>query len=110
MFTESVNCLFVAIFGDVRRATGALFLYMYRICGVTETVREYLYDLFLRPVIFVVGFSVREQAKLAPEFCEQLGKSGVKSQQTGEVLNNLIETGQIACEAFTLLSHVSRCH
>ena len=67
----------MAIFGNVRWAVGALFLDTYRICAVTETVREYLYDLFLRPVIFVVGFAVRERAKLAPEIGERLRKFGV---------------------------------
>ena len=44
---KSVKLGFVAIFRNVRRAAAALFLSMYRICGVPETGQEYLYDLFL---------------------------------------------------------------
>ena len=36
-----------------------------------------------------------ERAKVAPEFVERLGKSGVLSQQTGEILHNLFEPGQL---------------
>ena len=36
--------------------------------------------------------TVRERAKLAQEFGQRLGKSAVQLQQTGEVLNNLIES------------------
>ena len=44
---KSVKPGFAAIFRNVRRAAGALFLDMYHICGMPETGREYLYDLFL---------------------------------------------------------------
>ena len=44
---KSVKPGFVAIFRNVRRSAGALFLDMYRICGVPETGREYLYELLL---------------------------------------------------------------
>ena len=44
---KSVKLGFVAIFRNVRRAAAALFLDMYYICGVPETGRECLHDLFL---------------------------------------------------------------
>ena len=44
---KSVKLGFVATFRNVRRAAAALFLDMYRICGVPETGQEYLYDLLL---------------------------------------------------------------
>ena len=68
---------------------------MYRICDVTETGQEYLYDLFLWAVTFVAGFPVREQAKLAPESGERLGKFGALLQQTGKAIDDLIEPGHI---------------
>ena len=92
---KSVKLGFVAIFRNVRRAAGALFLDMYRICGVPESGREYLYDLFLWAVTLVVGVSVREWAKLAPEFGVELENSGVQSQQTGKALKNIIEPGHL---------------
>ena len=69
---------------------------MYYICGVTKTGEEYLYDLFLRAVTFVAGFSMHEQAKLAPESGARLGKSSALPQQTGQVIGNLNEPGHIA--------------
>ena len=67
---------------------------MYRICGVTETGQDYLYDLFLRAVTFVAGPSVCEQAKLVPESGERLGRFGALPQQNGESLGNLNGPGQ----------------
>ena len=43
----SVKPGFVAIFRNVRRAEGTLFLDMYHTNGAPETGREYLYDLSL---------------------------------------------------------------
>ena len=59
---KSVKPGFVAIFRNVRRAVGAIFMDMYRICGMPETGREYLYDLFLSAVtLLLVSPCVREQ-------------------------------------------------
>ena len=99
ILTESVHPIYqirvCGYFGDIWWAAGALFLDVYRICGVTETGQEYLYDLLLWSVTFVADFPVREQAKLAPESGERLGKFGALLQQTGEAIDGLIEPGHM---------------
>ena len=51
---KSAKPRFVAIFRHVRRAVGALFLDIYSICGVPETGREYLYDLFFELLLLLL--------------------------------------------------------